>query len=72
MYCKKTMNVNVSASKFKHISKTYLLEFSLDVFYSKRCGYIYFTILSFTISAYVKCVSIRHCVDVNKYFILSL
>ena len=31
----KTMDVNVSASKFKHISKTYLLEFSLDVFYSK-------------------------------------
>ena len=28
------MDVNVSASKFKHISKTYLLEFSLDVFYS--------------------------------------
>ena len=31
MYCKKTMDVNVSASKFKHISKTYLLEISLDV-----------------------------------------
>ena len=31
----KTMDVNVSPSKFKHISKTYLLEFSLDVFYSK-------------------------------------
>ena len=30
----KAMDVNVSASKFKHISKTYLLEFSLDVFYS--------------------------------------
>ena len=31
----KAIDVNVSASKFKHISKTYLLEFSLDVFYSK-------------------------------------
>ena len=31
----KTMDVNVSASKFKHMSKAYLLEFSLDVFYSK-------------------------------------
>ena len=31
----KTMDVNVSASKFKHISKTYLLEISLGVFYSK-------------------------------------
>ena len=41
----KTMDVNVSASKFKHISKTYLLELSLDVFYSKLCGNIYFAIL---------------------------
>ena len=31
----KTMDANMFASKFKHISKTYLLEFSLDVFYSK-------------------------------------
>ena len=31
----KAIDVNVSASKFKHMSKTYLLEFSLDVFYSK-------------------------------------
>ena len=31
----KAIDVNVSASKFKHISRTYLLEFSLDVFYSK-------------------------------------
>ena len=31
----KAIDVNVSASKLKHMSKTYLLEFSLDVFYSK-------------------------------------
>ena len=36
----KTLDVNVSASKFKHMSKTYLLEFSLDVFYSKSNGYL--------------------------------
>ena len=31
----KAIDVNISASKFKRMSKTYLLEFSLDVFYSK-------------------------------------
>ena len=31
----KAIDVNISAFKFKHISKTYLLEYSLDVFYSK-------------------------------------
>ena len=31
----KAKDVNISASKFKHMSKTYLLEYSLDVFYSK-------------------------------------
>ena len=35
----KAIDVNISASKFKHMSETYLLEYSLDVFYSKWNSY---------------------------------
>ena len=41
----KTIDVNVSTSKFKHMSKTYLLEFSIHIFIQNEiaillCSYV--------------------------------